>query len=180
MLLSAVELASTDGADIAAFLGPLSVPVYLTDEEGVITYANPACADFAGRRPRLGVDRWCVSWRLYTHDGTPLPHEYCPMAQAIREKRPVRGVSAVAERPDGKRYAFTPLPTPLFDGDGRFKGALNMFVNVAPVNRAADLLDQAEKCRRLADTATDEATAARLIQMAEEYEEWAGGLSGAG
>jgi hypothetical protein len=37
------------------------------------------------------------------------------MAVAVRERRAVRGVQAVAERPDGTHVDFRPHPTPLLD-----------------------------------------------------------------
>ena len=48
-------------------------PLYATDDGGKILYFNPACVEFAGRNPTLHVDRWCVTWKLYTDDGTPAP-----------------------------------------------------------------------------------------------------------
>ena len=67
------------------------MPIYLTDAEGAVTYWNQACVEFAGRGPQLGEDRWCVTWRLYTTTGERLPHDQCPMAEAIRDQREVRG-----------------------------------------------------------------------------------------
>ena len=52
------------------------------------------------------------------------------MAQAIRERQPVRDAVAIAERPDGSRAAFRPYPTPLFDEHGNFTGAVNMLIDV--------------------------------------------------
>jgi two-component sensor histidine kinase len=52
------------------------------------------------------------------------------MAVALREKRPVHGVEAVAERPDGTRMPFIPHPTPLFDDPGRCIGAVNVLVDI--------------------------------------------------
>ena len=100
----------------------------MTDEEGVVIYANDACEPFTGRTPQLGQDRWCVTWKLYTDTGAFLPHDQCPMAVAIREQKPVRGASAVAERPDGARVPFKPFPTPLFGCDGRLIGAVNVLM----------------------------------------------------
>ena len=57
----------------------LPVAVYTTDAEGLVTHYNRAAAEFAGRSPRIGVDRWCVTHRLYRLDGTFLPHDQCPM-----------------------------------------------------------------------------------------------------
>jgi hypothetical protein len=42
---------------------------------------------------------------VYWPDGTPLPHDECPMAIALRQKEAVRGVEAVAQRSDGTRIS---------------------------------------------------------------------------
>src|SRR6476469_9285740 len=117
--------ALSTAADPYAVLSQLPVPIYLTDAEGAVTYWNQACIDFAGRVPQLGEDRWCVTWRLYTTTGERLPHDQCPMAEAIRDQREVRGKIAIAMRPDGSRRAFLPYPTPLLDQKGGLKGAVN-------------------------------------------------------
>src|SRR5690349_10452759 len=82
------------GPECHALLDELPVPIYTTDAEGAITYWNRACEEFAGRQPQRGHDRWCVTWHLYTTTGKPLPHDKCPMAQALAEGRPIRDVIA--------------------------------------------------------------------------------------
>ena len=52
------------------------------------------------------------------------------MAVAIREDRKVRGVSAVAERPDGTRVHFMPFPTPLHDANDHLVGAVNVLLDL--------------------------------------------------
>jgi PAS domain S-box-containing protein len=151
-------------------LDELPAAMYVTDADGVITYFNPACLDFTGRRPEVGEDRWCVTWRLYTNAGEFLPHDECPMAVAINTRRPVRGVTAVAERPDGTRVIFRPYPTPIFDKDGGFAGAVNLLEDVTDEVRAEDLMAQARRCRRLANSVADEMATDTLNRMAEEYE----------
>ncbi|HEX9966219.1 MAG TPA: PAS domain-containing protein [Allosphingosinicella sp.] len=111
-------------------LDALPVALYTTDAEGRITYYNEAAVEMSGRRPVLGDDKWCVSWKLFHPDGTPLAHDECPMAVALREKRAVRGAEAVAERPDGSRVPFIPYPTPLFDPAGEMSGAVNVLVDI--------------------------------------------------
>jgi PAS domain S-box-containing protein len=111
-------------------LDALPVALYTTDAEGRITYYNEAAVDMSGRRPVLGDDKWCVSWKLFRPDGTPLHHHECPMAVALEEQRPVRGAEAVAERPDGSRVPFIPYPTPLFDPAGTMVGAVNVLVDI--------------------------------------------------
>ena len=151
-------------------LDELPAAIYVTDADGVVTYFNPACIDFTGRRPEVGQDRWCVTWRLYTNAGEFLPHDQCPMAVSINTQRPIRGVTAVAERPDGTRVNFRPYPTPILDGEGRFIGAVNILEDVTDEVRADDFLAQARRCRRLANGVVDEHAADTLGRMAEEYE----------
>ncbi len=112
-------------------LEALPVAIYTTDATGKITFYNQAAADFAGRRPVLGNDEWCVTWRLYQTNGTPLPHNQCPMAIALKDRRPVRGQEAVAERPDGTRVPFRAYPTPLYDSAGALVGAVNLLMDIS-------------------------------------------------
>jgi PAS domain S-box-containing protein len=112
-------------------LDAMAAAVYVTDAAGRITYYNEAAASLWGHRPPLGQAKWCGSWRLYWPDGRPLPHDQCPMAVTLREGRPVRGVEAIAERPDGTRVPFIPYPTPVHDASGRLVGAVNMLVDVS-------------------------------------------------
>jgi PAS domain S-box-containing protein len=117
-------------------LAAIPAAIYTTDAEGKITYFNQTAVEFAGRTPILGSDEWCVTWKLYNPDGTPLPHDQCPMAIALREGRPVRGAEAVAERPDGTRVPFIPFPTPLRDASGKITGAINMLVDLSERKQA--------------------------------------------
>ncbi|HVZ94259.1 MAG TPA: PAS domain S-box protein, partial [Phycisphaerales bacterium] len=105
-------------------------PVYTTDAEGRITHFNRAAVEFVGRTPAVGVDRWCVTWKLHDADGTFLPHDQSPMATALREGRPIRCTEGIAERPDGTRRWIEGYPTPMFDSAGRVIGGVNMLVDI--------------------------------------------------
>lgn len=118
-------------------LQALPAAIYTTDADGRITFFNRACVEFAGRTPKIG-EMWCVTWKLFWPDGTPLAHEDCPMAIAIRENRPVRDVEAIAERPDGSRICFMPYPTPLRDAHGALIGAVNMLVDITTRKQAEE------------------------------------------
>ncbi len=117
-------------------LEALPAAVYTTDAAGRVTFFNEAAVELAGHRPELGRDLWCVSWRLHRPDGTPLPHDECPMAVALREDRPVRGVEVIAERPDGTRINLLPYPTPLHDSSGALVGAVNVLVDITERKQA--------------------------------------------
>ena len=158
-----------------ALLDRLPVPIYTTDATGAVTYWNRACVEFAGREPKLGEDKWCVTWQIYTTSGDRLPHDQCPMAQAIRDQRENRGAVAIAMRPDGSRRAFMPYPTPLFDKDGKLTGAVSMLIDVS-AEQADVLAEQAKRCRRLADATYDRQTCGVLSAMADEYAKTAADL----
>ena len=120
----------------AEILDALPVAVYTTDAQGRITYYNQAAEDLWGHRPKIGSDQWCGSWRLFWPDGRLLPHDECPMAVTLKEGHPVRGVEAIAERPDGTRVPFLPYPTPLRDATGQLVGAINLLVDLTERRRA--------------------------------------------
>jgi PAS domain S-box-containing protein len=175
ILATALTALSAD-ADWRKVLDALPAPIYVTDTEGSVTYWNQACIALAGRTPQLGRDRWCVTWKIYTTTGEFMPHEECPMAEAIRHKRVVRDVVAIAERPDGTRVAFRPYPTPLFDDDGALTGAVNMLIDVTEEQSGA-LHEQAVRCRRLADAVYNRENSSILSVMAEGFEQTAADLS---
>ena len=176
ILGTAIDALSTT-PDWRAVLDELSVPIYTTDVDGAVTYWNRACIDFAGRVPELGRDRWCVTWKIYTTTGDFVPHEQCPMAQAIRERRVIRDCVAIAERPDGSRVAFRAYPTPRFGDDGSLTGAVNMLLDVSDEQSEA-LHEQVDRCRRLAEATYDRETIKVLGAMASGFEKTAAELSG--
>ena len=108
----------------------LPAAIYVTDSDGRITYFNDAAVALWGYQPKLLNDQWCGSWRLYWEDGTPMPHDQCPMAMALKQRRPIRGDHAIAERPDGTRVRFMAFPTPLYDASGVLVGAVNMLIDI--------------------------------------------------
>ena len=107
------------------------VAVYTTDEHGAITRFNEAAADLWGRRPVLGEEQWCGSWKIYWPDGSPMDLADCPMGVALRERRAVRGWEIIVERPDGGRRTVLPHPTPLIDDEGSLIGAVNVLVDIS-------------------------------------------------
>jgi PAS domain S-box-containing protein len=118
----------------------LPVAVYMTDAVGRITFYNEAAVKLWGYRPELGDSNFCGSWKLYWPNGKPMPHDECPMAMALKQRRPIRGMEAVAERPDGTRVPFIPHLMPFFDASGKLTGAVNMLVDISERKRAEEVL----------------------------------------
>ncbi|MGZ3709528.1 MAG: sensor histidine kinase, partial [Bdellovibrionota bacterium] len=111
-------------------LDVLPIALYITDSEGRLTYFNAAAAKLSGRTPQLGVDQWCVTWKIFQADGTPLPHDKCPMAVALKGGEIAEGIECLAERPDGTSFWFTPYPAVLRDAEGKITGGINLLVDI--------------------------------------------------
>lgn len=146
---------STAETGYRQLLESLGVAVYTTDADGRITFFNDAAAAFWGRRPELG-ELWCGSYKLMWPDGRPMAHDECPMAVALREGRELRGVEAIAERPDGSRVAFTPFPTVMRDPDGSLVGAVNVLVDISNLKRAEDELRATADALKASNAVKDE------------------------
>jgi two-component system, chemotaxis family, CheB/CheR fusion protein len=121
------------GIQLESLVRALPAAIYATDAAGRITFYNEAAAELWGCRPELGKSG---SWKLYWPDGTPMPHGQCPMALALKEQREVRGLEAIAERPDSTRVHFISYSTPLYDDSGILIGAVNMLMDVSDRKRA--------------------------------------------
>jgi PAS domain S-box-containing protein len=120
----------SDELNLREMLETLPVAFYVTDAEGRLKYFNRAAISLSGRVPEIGTDKWCVTWKLFTPDGAPLPYDRCPMASVLMGKETTVGQEFIAERPDGSRFWFTPYPTVLRDAKGRITGGMNMLVDI--------------------------------------------------
>lgn len=96
--------------DYKQIVDPLPFAVYIVDTEGRLTYYNRQAVSFSGRTPELGTDRGCISWKLLWPDGSPMPYDESPMADALKEGRRLQRIQAIAERPDGSRIWFEGYP----------------------------------------------------------------------
>ncbi|MEO5909175.1 MAG: PAS domain-containing protein, partial [Ginsengibacter sp.] len=60
----------------------LPVALYTCDADGYIQLYNEAAVKLWGRKPEIGKDLWCGSWKIFRTNGEPLPIDECPMAIA--------------------------------------------------------------------------------------------------
>jgi PAS domain S-box-containing protein len=118
----------------------LPAAVYTTDAKGRVTLFNQAVVDLWGRRPEVGEDLWCGSYKIFRPDGTDLPLDQCPMAITLKEGRAVRDQEIVIERPDGTRRSILPYPDPIRDTSGKIVGAVNMLLDITENKRAEEAL----------------------------------------
>lgn len=139
-------------------LDSLPAAIYLCDSDGYLTFYNEAAVNLWGRKPELGKDLWCGSWKCYHADGTPLALHDCPMAATVKSQKPVIGKEVIIEQPNGRRVHVLPHPHPLFDENGALTGAINMLV---------DMSDQIQHQRLQAKT-EQLSTALEALKRSEE------------
>jgi PAS domain S-box-containing protein len=128
----------------------LAAAVYTCDANGYITWYNKAAVELWGRKPVVGKDLWCGSWRIYRpEDGSMMSLDECPMAKALKGGKSVRGEEIIVERPDGVRHHILPHPDPIFDENGNVIGAFNMLVDITNLKKKEDALRHSEEQLKL-------------------------------
>jgi len=142
-----------------ALLDHIPAAMYTCDATGRIVNFNEAAVALWGLRPEVGQTRWCGSHKIYKPDGSALGIDECPMAIALKERRPIRDQELIIERPDGARRIVLVNPEPLFDAAGTLTGAINLVVDItARKESEADL------------AATKEALATQVTHLSHLHE----------
>ncbi|UCJ05870.1 PAS domain S-box protein [Chitinophaga pendula] len=127
---------------------------YVCDKDGYIIHYNDAAAQLWGRKPVLGEERLCGSWRIYDTAGQPLPLNECPMAISLREGRPIYDAEIIIERPDGVRRHVLPHPRPVMGPSGEIIEIINMLVDITDLKQVTSALKESEeRFRTMADQA---------------------------
>src|SRR5262245_11646033 len=130
-------------------LETLPAGAYTCDPNGLITYFNVHARELWGRAPRLNdpIDRFCGSFKLFTTNGTSIPHDDCWMARALRTEQEFNGHEIVIERPDGQRRTVLAHANPIRDGSGKVLGAVNVLVDITDRKHAEDALRTADRSK---------------------------------
>lgn len=104
--------------------------IYTSDQDGRLTYFNPAAVQLWGRVPVIGEEFWSGPWRIHFPDGRPMNLSDSPMAKALHQIARFENQEIVIERPDQtfKRLLVYAIPT--FDDQGTFSGTQNTFVDI--------------------------------------------------
>ncbi|MDB5337380.1 MAG: chemotaxis protein methyltransferase CheR [Planctomycetaceae bacterium] len=129
-----------NGEEFRRFLEVLPLAAYTCDAAGMITYFNQRAALAWGREPRLNhpADHFCGSFKMFASDGSPIPHDQCWMALALRQGEGFNEREVVVERPDGGRCTVLAHANPFFDDAGRIVGAVNILVDISDRKRAEE------------------------------------------
>jgi PAS domain S-box-containing protein len=131
----------------------LPVGVFTCDDSGAITYFNEHAERLWGRAPRIGEDKLSGSLGLRRPDSEgPLSYEDSPVAIAIRDRRSLRNVELLVDRPRGERATLLMNVDylPAENGDGAT--AIGVFQDVTPMMETQrSLLQQKQSLETLLD-----------------------------
>jgi PAS domain S-box-containing protein len=116
----------------------LPFAVYVCDRDGLVLRYNRRAAELWGRSPKLGDpnERFCGSYRMFRPDGSPLPHDQCPMADVLHTGVSVRQQEVHIERPDGSRGIALVDIEAIKDSRGNIIGAVNCFQDITERKRS--------------------------------------------
>ena len=139
----------TGDSELHRLLETLPAGAYTCDPDGLITYYNAHALALWGRAPKLNdpIDRFCGSFKLFTADGTAIPHDECWIALALRTEQEFNGHEIVIERPDGQRRTVLAHASPIRDGSGKVLGAVNVLVDITDRKRTEDALKTVDRSK---------------------------------
>jgi signal transduction histidine kinase/PAS domain-containing protein len=133
---------------------------------------NRALAEMLGVPPGGNISQSAdtaerIPMRIAGADGTPLSVEELSLQRAARTGLPVRGVDVDVYRPDGSRISLLEYAAPLFDDDGRPRGAIGAFLDVSGRRRDAEEQRFLADATRLLNASLDyTATLGKLVRLA--------------
>ena len=138
------------GAHFRHLLDKLPAGAYTCDPEGLITYYNQHAVKLWGRAPKLNdpENRFCGSFKLFAPDGSPITHDRCWMAQALKTNEGYNKREIVIERPDGRRLSVLAHANPIHDELGNLIGAVNVLVDITERKRAEEELRTVREAER--------------------------------
>lgn len=123
-----------------AVMDALPQAVYLCAGDGRVVRFNQQAVDLWGRTPRQGAaeERFCGSFRLYRTDGSPLPHDQCPMARSLQTGESFHNQEVVVEQPGGRQLTVLVNIAAFRDNKGKVNGAVNCFHDITGRKRDED------------------------------------------
>lgn len=133
------------------------VAVYSTDAEGVIREFNHRAAELWGREPDRQGEKFCGSFKLFHADGTPMPHDECPMARVLHgEDLAPSECEIIVENADGSRRNVSVSPRVLKNERGEIVGAINCLYDITERKLTEGALQRSEeRFRQFAENSAD-------------------------
>lgn len=133
----------------------LPVATYSCDRDGRLLFYNKAAVTLWGKEPEIGA-KWCGSWKIYSHDGNPLPVDLWPVAIAAKKSNNITYKEIIVERPNGEKRNVKPYPVPFTDDAGELTEVVNVLIDITESKKAEKILSESEKkYRQIVETAQE-------------------------
>ena len=108
----------------------LSIPVFLTDQEGNLLFYNEPAEDLLGKRfeetGRMPVGEWSTIFKPVDEHGEPIPPDALPLVRALTKQQPAHG-SFWIESLVGQKNKISVTAYPIIGRPDRFLGAVAIF-----------------------------------------------------
>ena len=136
------------------------------DVEGRATFINPAGAAMLQLTPEEFVGQFTHALHHHSKaDGTPYPHDECPIYAAYRDGAVHRATDEVFWRKDGTSFPVEYVSTPIRDESGALVGAVVSFSDITRRKAAEAALDRAHRALRTLSAGNE-----ALVRAASEEE----------
>lgn len=142
-------------AKYKALINSIPGAIYICDKEGYITFFNSTAEKLWGYRPNIKESsiKFCACFKVWSLDGQYIPPDQTPMAMAIATGQSCRNVEAIVERPDGCRFYASVNIESLYDDNGNFAGAVNIFQDISDRKKyELRLIEGGKELEKLVDT----------------------------
>ncbi|HAJ92303.1 MAG TPA: histidine kinase [Gammaproteobacteria bacterium] len=117
--------------------------IYGISANGLATFVNPAAVAMTGWTPEDFIGQSIHDMHHHTRpDGSPYPHEECPIYAAFRDGRIHHCENEVFWRKDGSSFPVEYTSTPIVE-NGKLAGAVVVFKDITERKQAEQALQQA-------------------------------------
>ena len=108
----------------------LTDAIYVCDVFGRVKLFNNAAVQLWGRKPEIGKDMFCGSWKVLSKNGTCLSLEEHPVSITLAQKKSLDDIEIIIQRPDGNFRNILNSTTPIFNVNGELTGAVNLITDI--------------------------------------------------
>ncbi len=135
-------------AKLRAIFDNALVGIDYMDADGVLLMANPAAERLWGRPAPLNQTyESLAALELRSPGGAIYPARELPLVRAALDGEVVEGEEMLVIHPDGRRTTLLTSGNPIRGEDGTLRGAIGVFIDVTPLQRARERAIEASQAK---------------------------------